>query len=84
MATLFQQELKLIHQQTKKDTAMSNLVKKFSVLVLIIPMVAAMPLVLTGCDNKEKVLDVETPDGELEVERNTDTGEVDIEVENNE
>ncbi len=37
-------------------------------------------LVLTGCDNKEKVLDVETPGGQLEIERDRDTGEVDIKI----
>ena len=36
---------------------------------------------LTGCERKEKVLDVETPASDVEVERNIDTGEVDIEFE---
>lgn len=35
---------------------------------------------LTGCERKEKILDVETPNGEIEVERSLDTGEVDVEV----
>jgi hypothetical protein len=34
-----------------------------------------------GCDRKEKVLDVETPGGSLEVERSRDTGEIEIEAE---
>ncbi len=33
-----------------------------------------------GCERKERVLDVETPEGSLEVDRNIDTGEVDVEV----
>jgi hypothetical protein len=37
----------------------------------------------TGCERKEKVLDVETPGGQVEVERNIDTGAVDVEVEHN-
>ncbi|MEZ6132749.1 MAG: hypothetical protein R3C59_29120 [Planctomycetaceae bacterium] len=37
-------------------------------------------LALSGCDNKEKVLDIETPGGEIEVERDQDTGETDVEV----
>jgi hypothetical protein len=49
---------------------------------------AAMPpailglsvLVALGCENKEKVLDVETPGGQVEVERNRDTGAVDVDV----
>ena len=35
---------------------------------------------LTGCERKETVIDVETPGGEVEVERNVDTGAVDVEV----
>jgi hypothetical protein len=35
----------------------------------------------TGCERKEKVIDVETPGGDVEVERNIDTGAVDVEVE---
>lgn len=33
-----------------------------------------------GCDNKEKVLDIETNDGGVEVERDKDTGEVEVDV----
>ncbi len=44
----------------------------------------AAPLVvcaLAGCERKEKVLDVETPGTNVEVERNLDTGEVEVDVE---
>ncbi len=37
----------------------------------------------SGCARKETVIDVETPAGEVEVERNIDTGEVDVEVNKN-
>lgn len=33
-----------------------------------------------GCERKEKVIDVETPAGDVEVERSPDTGEVDVDV----
>ena len=33
-----------------------------------------------GCDRKEKVIDIETPGGEIEVERSTGTGKVDVDV----
>ena len=33
-----------------------------------------------GCENKETLLDVETPEGQIEVERNLDTGEVDVQA----
>jgi hypothetical protein len=35
---------------------------------------------LGGCERKERVLDVETPEGDLEVDRNIDTGEVEVNV----
>jgi hypothetical protein len=49
---------------------------------------AALPPILLGlamlfslgCENKEKILDVETPSGQVEVERNRDTGAVDIQA----
>jgi hypothetical protein len=46
-----------------------------------IALLAMAPFV--GCERKEKVLDVETPGGEVEVERNIDTGRVDVEVRDN-
>ncbi len=36
---------------------------------------------LSGCERKERVLDVETPNGQVEVNRNVDSGEVEVEVE---
>jgi hypothetical protein len=35
---------------------------------------------LTGCERKEKVVDIETPGADIEVERNIDTGEVEVET----
>jgi len=33
-----------------------------------------------GCERKERVLDVQTPEGSLQIERNVETGEVEVEV----
>lgn len=44
---------------------------------------AAMIVLGSGCDNKETMLDVETPGGEMEVERDRDTGKVDVDVDAN-
>lgn len=44
--------------------------------VLALSMVAIAP----GCDRKEELIDVETPDGGVEVERDKETGEVDVDV----
>jgi hypothetical protein len=38
---------------------------------------------LTGCERKEKILDIETPGGDIEVERSTDTGKVDVDINTN-
>lgn len=45
------------------------------------------PLLLTlavtctaGCENKETILDAETPSGQVEVERDRDTGEIDVDA----
>jgi hypothetical protein len=37
-------------------------------------------LMLGGCQRKEKVLDVKGPGGEIKVEKNVDTGQVDVKV----
>jgi hypothetical protein len=37
--------------------------------------------VLTGCEQKEKVIEVDTPNSEVEVERDKNTGDVEVEVE---
>jgi hypothetical protein len=45
------------------------------------PIVLGMAvLCAAGCENKETVLDVETPRGQIEVERDRDTGEVDVQA----
>jgi hypothetical protein len=38
---------------------------------------------LAGCERKETLVDVETPNGGVEVERNIDTGEVEVEAGDN-
>ena len=45
------------------------------------PILLALSLLFSaGCENKETLLDVETPEGQVEVERNLDTGEVDVQA----
>ena len=34
----------------------------------------------TGCDRREKVVDIETPNRQLSIEKDKDTGDVDIKV----
>lgn len=42
---------------------------------------AAMLLVGPGCERKEKILDIETPGGGVEVEKDEDSGSVEVDVE---
>jgi hypothetical protein len=45
------------------------------------PMLLGMAMLVSlGCENKEKVLEVETPNRTLEVERDRDTGDVEVQV----
>jgi len=39
---------------------------------------------LTGCERKERVVDIEAPGVDVEVDRNVDTGEVEVNAERNE
>ncbi|KLU07344.1 putative transmembrane region and signal peptide protein [Rhodopirellula islandica] len=48
-------------------------------LLLTAAMVAGF--IVTGCDRKETVLDVETPNGGVEVNRDVDDGSVSVDVE---
>lgn len=41
---------------------------------------ACLVIGIVGCERKERVLDVQTPEGSLEVDRNVDTGEVEVNV----
>jgi hypothetical protein len=45
--------------------------------------VLILPATIVGCAQKENVLDVETPRSEVEVDRDLETGEVDVEVNRN-
>jgi hypothetical protein len=38
---------------------------------------------MQGCDDDREVLDVNTPDGDVEVEQDPDTGDVDVDVDDN-
>jgi hypothetical protein len=35
---------------------------------------------ITGCERKERVVDIQTPGADVEVDRDVDTGEVEIDV----
>ncbi len=49
-------------------------------LSLLICATLSVISVIAGCEQKEKVLDIETPNGSIEVERSKGSGKVDIEI----
>jgi hypothetical protein len=57
--------------------------KSFELLTALslTPMLLGTSMLLsTGCENKEKVVDIEGPRGQIEVERDRDTGEIDVDA----
>jgi hypothetical protein len=46
-------------------------------------LLAGLGLASTGCERKEKVVDIETPAGEVEVHRDVDNGDVEVDVSEN-
>jgi hypothetical protein len=56
-------------------------VRELITAVFLPPILLVLAMLLSaGCENKETLLDAETPEGQVEVERNRDTGKVDVEV----
>ena len=50
-------------------------------LATVAPFLALIALGTTSCDRKEKVLDVDTPSGGIEIERDKKSGEIEMKVE---
>lgn len=45
-----------------------------------IPLVIGSVIFVGGCEQKEKVIDIETPGGNIEVERTKGSGKVDVDI----
>ena len=59
----------------------SQLLKRLPVTAATMFFGACIALgVVAGCERKERVLDIETPGADVEVDRNIDTGEVEVDV----
>lgn len=59
---------------------MKTLTKLLTPTLLGCTLMLGAAAVQVGCEHKEKLIDIETPRGEVEVERDKDTGDVDVEV----
>lgn len=62
---------------------MKKQIHRLSIQVAALTLLFMTTLTATGCDNKEKVLDVETPGGSIEIERDKSSGAVGVEVDKN-
>ena len=49
-------------------------------ILFTIPMVFGSMITMSGCNQKEKVIDIETPAGDIEVERTKGSGKVDVDI----
>ena len=56
-------------------THMNRIARSFMLIVAV-----AVGFTCVGCDNKETLMDVDTPDGGVEVERDRDDGSISIDV----
>jgi hypothetical protein len=54
--------------------------KKRLGLFAVLLLAALGPLGLSGCERKERVVDIEAPGVDIEVDRNVDTGAVEVEA----
>lgn len=51
-----------------------------TVRILLLMSAFVVGFVVAGCDDKENTVDIDTPGGSVEIERDMDTGEVDVEI----
>ncbi|MAT13942.1 MAG: hypothetical protein CMJ46_01575 [Planctomyces sp.] len=62
---------------------MKPFIKNLSAAAIAVPMLfAAGPVLLSGCDDDREIMEVETPEGETEIEQDPDTGAIEVETEN--
>lgn len=59
---------------------MSKAIKHLAIRLVAVATIGVATVCMNGCKRKETIIDIETPRGELEVERSVDTGEVDVEI----
>lgn len=56
------------------------LIRRSLPMFFAIPLVLGSMITITGCDQREKVIDIETPAGNIEVERSKGSGNVDVDI----
>jgi hypothetical protein len=66
----------MLRVRTGHTTAYSLIIDIAALMALAV----AIVVTLSGCQRKEKVLDIKTPGADVEVTRDKDTGRVDVDV----
>lgn len=56
---------------------------KFTRVAMSLALTVSAVMISAGCERKEKVVDIQAPGTNVEVERNIDTGEVEVEANRN-
>ena len=56
-----------------------KMTRKLTLSLLAAPCLMAIAFI-SGCENDKEVLDVDTPDGGVEVEQDRDTGAIEVET----
>ncbi|MCA9004092.1 MAG: hypothetical protein KDA70_02375 [Planctomycetaceae bacterium] len=59
---------------------MKNNIINSCFLSIALMLMSATAFTLAGCEEKEKVLDIETPGGELEIERDKSDGNIGVDL----
>jgi hypothetical protein len=73
--------MRLVYQTRHWPLEIAMKVTELLTAVSLAPLLLALAMLFAaGCENKETLLDVETPEGQVEIERNLDTGEVDVQA----
>ena len=55
-------------------------IRRAFTMFFAIPLVIGSVILVGGCEQKEKVIDIETPAGKIEVERTKGSGKVDVDI----
>lgn len=64
----------------EKEDPMKIFIQRLCIHASVLTLLFSAAFTMVGCDNKEKILDVETPGGQIEIERDRGSGAVGVEI----
>jgi hypothetical protein len=65
---------------TSHRTNFMNSIHRRLTMFLAIPLIIGSVISISGCEPKEKVIDIDTPAGNIEVERTKGNGRTDVDI----